>query len=138
MTTQQTQQAIRVNEIAKEIYRQLKATFDINVLWSWGITEQRAMKYNNMASLGFWVNGYKHKGWVIISLNEGKDLYNIYLLDKFQNVTETIEDVYCEDLEILDTLIETGGMNKQEYAEQVNLDPIGIVIESFKQLYNLS
>jgi len=138
MNTQQAQQALRVNEIAKEIYRQLKATFDINVLWSWGFTEQRAITYRNMPSLRFSVNGYKHKGWVIVSLNEGKDLYNIYLLDKFQNVTETIEDVYCEDLEILDTLIETGGMNKQEYAEQVNLDPIGIVIESFKQLYNLS
>jgi hypothetical protein len=73
-----------------------------------------------MPSLGFKVNGYKHKGWVIISLNEGKDLYNIYLLDKLQNITETIEDVFCEDLEILDTLIETGDMNEQEYKDKAN------------------
>ena len=119
-TQQQSQQAIRVNEIAKEIYRQIKATFNINVLWSWGITEQRAMTYKNMASLGLRVNGYKHKGLVIISLNEGKDLYNIYLLDKLQNETRVIEDVFCEDLDILDTLIETGEMNEQEYAEKVD------------------
>ena len=37
-TKEQSQQAIRVNEIAKEIYRQIKATFNINVLWSWGST----------------------------------------------------------------------------------------------------
>ena len=118
MNTQQ-QQAIRVNNIANEIYRQLKAVLGINVLWSWGIAEQRAMMYNNMASLGIRVNGYIHKGWVIISLNEGKDLYNIYLLDKKQNVKETIEDVFVEDLDVLDSLIETGEMSEQEYKEKI-------------------
>jgi len=118
MNTQQ-QQAMRVNSITNEIYRQLKAILGINVLWSWGIAEQRAMMYKNMASLGIRVNGYIHKGWVIISLNEGRDLYNIYLLDKKQNVTQTFEDVYAEDLEILDSLIETGEMSEQEYKEKI-------------------
>jgi len=117
MNTQQ--QAMRVNSIANEIYRQLKAILGINVLWSWGIAEQRAMMYNNMASLGIRVNGYQHKGWVIIALNEGRDLYNIYLLDKKQNVTQTFEDVYAEDLEVLDSLIETGEMSEQEYIDKV-------------------
>ena len=120
MNAKQTQQAIRVNEIAKEIYRQLKATFNISVLWSWGIEEQRAMTYKKMPSLALKVNGFQHKGWVIISLNEGKDLYNIYLLDKSQKEIRVIEDVFCENLEILDTLIETGEMNEQEYAETVD------------------
>ena len=119
MNTQQ-QQAMRVNSIANEIYRQLKAILGINVLWSWGIAEQRAMMYKSMPSLGIRVNGYQHKGWVIIALNEGKDLYNIYLLDRKQNVTQTFEDVYAEDLEILDSLIETGEMSEQEYKEKVN------------------
>jgi len=119
MNTQQ-QQAMRVNSIAKEIYSQLKAILGINVLWSWGIAEQRAMMYKSMPSLGIRVNGYQHKGWVIIALNEGKDLYNIYLLDRKQNVTQTFEDVYAEDLEILDSLIETGEMSEQEYKEKVN------------------
>ena len=114
------QQAIRVNSIANEIYRQLKAIFNINVLWSWGIAEQRAMIFQNMPSLGIRVNGFKHKGWVIISLNEGKDLYHIYLLDKKQNVKETIEDVFVEDLDVLDSLIETGEMTEQEYKDKVN------------------
>ena len=117
MNTQQ--QAVRVKQIANEIYRQIKATFNINVLWSWGIEEQRAMIYKEMPSLGIRVNGYQHKGWVIISLNEGKDLYNIYLLDKKQNVKETIEDVFVEDLDVLDSLIETGEMSKQEYIDKV-------------------
>jgi hypothetical protein len=114
------QQAIRTNEIAKEIYRQIKATFNINVIWSWGIAEQRAMTYKAMPSLAFRVNGFNHKGWVIISLNEGKDLYHICLLDRYMNEIQVIEDVFCEDLEILDTLIETGEMNKQEYEDRVN------------------
>jgi len=120
MNALQTEQAIRVNRIAKEIYRQIKATFNVNVLWSWGISIQKAMIYRNMPSLGLKVNGYKHKGWVIISLNEGKDLYNIYLLDNLQNVTDFIEDIYAEDLTMLDTLIETGKMNKQAYKNRVN------------------
>ena len=78
------------------------------------------MTYRNMPSLGIRVNGYQHKGWVIVALNEGKDLYNIYLLDKLMNVKQTIEDVYVEDLEILDTLIETGEMTEQEYKDKVN------------------
>ena len=53
-------------------------------------------------------------------MNEGRDLYNIYLLDRKQNVKETFEDVYAEDLEILDSLIETGEMSEQEYKEKVN------------------
>ena len=78
------------------------------------------MNYRNMPALGIRVNGYQHKGWVIISLNEGKDLYNVYLLDKKQNVKKTFEDVYCEDLEILDFLIERGEMDEQEYTDRVN------------------
>ena len=120
-TQQQAQQAIRVNRIAKEIYRQLRASFNnINVIWSWGIEEQRAMMYNNMPSLALKVNGYMHKGWAIISLHEGKDLYYIYLLDKLMNEIQVIEDVFCEDLEILDSLIETGEMSEQEYKDKVN------------------
>ena len=121
MNAQTAQQAIRVNQIAKEIYRQIRASFDnINVIWSWGIEEQRAMMYNKMPSLALRVNGYMHKGWVIISLHEGKDLYYIHLLDKLMNEIQVIEDVFCEDLEILDSLIETGEMNEQEYKDKVN------------------
>jgi hypothetical protein len=117
----QQQQAIRVNQIAKETYRQLRASFNnVNVIWSWGIEEQRAMMYNNMPSLALKVNGYMHKGCAIISLHEGKDLYYIYLLDKLMNEIQVIEDVFCEDLEILDSLIETGEMNEQEYKDKVN------------------
>jgi hypothetical protein len=59
MNTQQAQQAIRTNAIAKEIYRQIRASFDnVNVIWSWGIDEQRAMTYINMPSLALRVNGY--------------------------------------------------------------------------------
>jgi hypothetical protein len=120
------QHAIRVNEIAKEIYRQIRATFNFGVLGSWGIAEQRAMNYKNMPSLGLRVNGFNHKGWVIISLHEGKDLYHIYLLDRYMNELQIIEDVFCEDLEILDTLIETGEMTKQEYEDRVNSEFINL------------
>jgi len=35
-----------------------------------------------------------------------------------QNVTTTIEDVYAEDLDVLDSLIETGE-DEEEYKEKV-------------------
>jgi hypothetical protein len=112
--------AQRINQIAQEIYQQVRASVPMNVLWSWGISKKQATYYKNMPSLIMVVNGFIHKGIVIISLNEGKDLYNIYLLNNQQEVIQTIEDVYSEDLDILDRLIETGEMTDTEYKGKVN------------------
>lgn len=113
------EQEIKAHEVAQEIYRQIKATFNINVIWSWGMEKIQALTYREMPSLTFKVNGFNHKGWVVISLNGGKDLYNIYLLDHLQNLKQIILDLFCEDLKILDTLIETGDMSEREYKEKV-------------------
>jgi hypothetical protein len=47
-------------------------------------------------------------------------LYYINLLDESGNAKETFEDVFAEDLEMLDSLIETGEMNMEEYTDRVN------------------
>lgn len=109
-----------VNHIAAEINSQINALLPFNVIWSWGISEKKATVFKKMPSLAMKVNGFQHKGWVIISLNEGKDLYNIYLLDKKDNIVKTIEDVFFEDLPMLDELIETGSLTETEYSEKVN------------------
>ncbi|MDL2297373.1 hypothetical protein LJC68_07100 [Bacteroidales bacterium OttesenSCG-928-B11] len=109
-----------VNHIAAEINSQIHSLIPFNVIWSWGISEQKATQFNGMASLALKVNGFQHKGWVIISLNEGKDLYNIYLLDKENNIVKTMEDVFCEDLPMLDNLIEKGSLTETEYSEKIS------------------
>ncbi len=38
------------------------------------------------------------------------------------NEKEVIEDVFCEDLTILDSLIETGKMTEQEYKDKIKSD----------------
>ena len=112
----------KINQTASIIYEQINDCLPLDVIWSWGISQQRAILFKEMPSLALKVNGFQHKGWVIISLNEGIDLYNIYLLNNQFKVIKTIKDVYCDELDILDSLIETGEMNEQEYSERVKQD----------------
>lgn len=111
--------AQRINEIAIEIDRQIKACLPMNVLMSWGISKKQVTVFNNMPSLAIKVSGFQHKGFVIISLDEGKDSYIIYLLDGNNKIVKTIEEIYCDELHVLDSLIERGEMNDEEYADRI-------------------
>jgi len=92
---------------AQVILQQIKATTNINVFFSWGVSKIQATTYNGMQTLALKVGGFLHKGWVFISLNEGADLYEITLLKRDGKVKKHLPDVFCEDLGILlDSLIE--------------------------------
>lgn len=92
--------------IANEISNQIGWSANVCIQMSWGIEKRTALLYENMATLGLKVNGFLHKGWVYISLNEGSDTYEIRLL-KGKKVIKLVEDVYCDNLGIiLDSLIE--------------------------------
>lgn len=69
-----------VLKIANEINRQIRCGVTTDVVMSWGICKRMAMVYDGMATLALQVSGVLHKGWVYISLDEGRDCYIITLL----------------------------------------------------------
>lgn len=90
------------------------------VVFSWGFHRPTALP--NDEGLSFKVNGFKHKGWVFVKYNEGKDLFDVELRDNSLNIVRSIEDVYFDQLvAVIDNAVE----HAADYEEQV------------KKLYNI-
>lgn len=90
-------------EMANYIYSILKA--NRVVMWSWGFHQPMAMA--NDEGLIFRVNGFKHTGKVKVVYHAGKDLFVVVLLDRLNNETKRIEEVYFDQLvEVIDELVE--------------------------------
>lgn len=73
------------------------------IFWSWGVS-----KKFNVESKGLLmrVNGNHFNGYVLITLSP-MDTYTVHLIKTNGKVVETIEDVYCDQLqEIIDNKIE--------------------------------
>ena len=107
-----------LQRIGKTIVDQIMQSVSISVWFSWGVTHPTFTYYYDMPSLAFVANGALHKGWVIVSLNEGVDLYEIYLIAKDnQTVLKKVEGVYNDMLgKTLDGLIERpSGISNDEY-----------------------
>lgn len=112
------QEINRVTEIAEETNRLIAAAGP--VAWSWGISKRTAAVFRKMPALKITVNGFVHKGDVVIALNEGADLYEVYMLDGNGIVSKSFTDVYADMLiGILDREIETGTMSEDEYKKNV-------------------
>lgn len=70
---------------------------------SWGVRG-----FTNMSNKGllFRVSGFKHKGYVLITLNV-MDTYDVYLLKLNFDVKEAIDGIYAEDLtDLIDNHVE--------------------------------
>ena len=81
------------------------------VVFSWGFNTPIAI--NN--GLRFRVNGFKHKGWVEVVYNEGKDLFEVRLI-KHGNIIKEVEDVYVDMLiNLIDGMVE----RTENYKEDV-------------------
>lgn len=118
-----------VRSVVDTIFSQLLHTTSMDVINSWGISKLNAtqiVKTVNgenfaMAALVMQVSGFCFKGEVYIALDECADYYRIY--GKRNGETKEKEyyhDVTCEELgSVLDTMIETGNMNRQEYHDKV-------------------
>ncbi len=84
------------------------------VVFSWGFHRPTALPDDG--GLAFKVDGFKHRGWVFVKYNEGKDLFDIELRDKSLNVVRSIEDVYFDQLiAVIDNAVE----HTENYEEQV-------------------
>ena len=99
-------------EIANTILRQLLATTESSVVFSWGI---RGIGYGYVSvdkvkspCLIFKVSGLLHKGIVCIAYDEGSDSYSVCLMDNDgQPVGEWIHDVYFDELgDKIDAMVE--------------------------------
>ena len=101
--------------IAKEIWRVLRTA--PNIVMSWGLNPDtvRAIEYG----LRFHVQGFKHTGNIEIKLNEGADLYEIYLYDESGELKESHTDIYVDQLiDTLDTAIEYTGSDYQKKVDE--------------------
>ena len=102
-------------------------TTPIDIINSWGISKMYAtqiVKNVNgedftMAALVMQVNGFQFQGEVYIALDEGSDYYRIYG-EKDGTTKEYHHDIAFDELgDVLDSMIETGGMTKEEYQAKV-------------------
>ena len=113
--------------VVNTIFSQLLQTTPIDVINSWGISKMHATqvvkKVNGedftMAALVMQVNGFQFQGMLYIALDEGSDYYRIYG-EKDGTNKEYHRDIAFDELgDVLDSMIETGGMTKEEYQEKV-------------------
>lgn len=66
------------------------------------------------------MNGLQHRGNVIVTLDEGRDLYDVATLQEIDGETVTTKQqtgVFCDDLaHVIDTMVERPeGMTDEEY-----------------------
>lgn len=90
------------------------------VVFSWGVHRPTALPDDK--GLAFKVDGFKHRGWVFVKYNEGKDLFDIELRGNDMTIIRVIEDVYFDQLV---TVIDNAVEHTENYEEQV------------KELYNI-
>lgn len=64
------------------------------VVFSWGFHQPTAIENG----LKFKVLGFKHTGWVVITYNQGADLFDITLSDSNMNPKYEIGGVYFDEL----------------------------------------
>lgn len=117
MKTEQDRE--RCYQVAKTINEQLFWSIDKWTYFSWGVSAKMITFWEEMPSLMMKVSGAVHKGWVVISLNEGADAYEVRLLNNKKEEKAKYEDIYCDQLgSFIDSLVERpSGISDQEYAK---------------------
>ena len=121
-TTNYTDGELR--EYANTIYKQLFISIDKYVYWSWGVSKRYYAEYEGMPTLMLRVSGAVHKGWVYISLNQGKDLYEVRTLNVRKVVKQTVTDCYDDNIGlIVDGLVERpSSWTDEQYKKHANAD----------------
>ena len=76
---------------------------NLPVIMSWGYSNPIGLENG----LRFSVNGFKHKGNVSVIYDEGLDLFNIEILTFENEVIDTVNGVYFDQLiEVIDDRVE--------------------------------
>lgn len=97
------------------------------IFQSCGVEKRICVYVNDMPALGLLVNGFIHKGWVFVALNEGTDTYEVFTTKtntkaKTIEVVKHIDDVYCDMLtETIDGMVEKDqSWTDEEYEEKID------------------
>ncbi len=89
------------NRMAEYIYSILLS--QPTILMSWGFLSPRAIQNG----LSFHVHGFIHTGRVIIKYNEGQDLFDVYLENQNDEIIDTINMVFFDQLvNVIDDRVE--------------------------------
>lgn len=94
-------------DYSREIAGYILSIFRTNpfVVMSWGINPASI----EVVDLGvkFHVQGFKHKGFVQVVLNEGEDLFEVTLISEEGETLNTIEHIFVDNLiPIIDDVVE--------------------------------
>lgn len=109
----------RALKVATIIYKQIKAA-PADIWQSWAMEHPAATIWEGCAGLIFRVNGLQHRGRVVVTLDEGRDLYDVATLQEIDGeavTTKQQKGVFCDDLaHVIDTMVERPeGMTAEEY-----------------------
>lgn len=112
------------NKIAQQAHLSLFCSITKDVYFSWGVSKVGYGFYEGMPTLIMQVSGLLHKGRVLVSLNEGKDVYEVRLQDNEHNIIKTIDEVYFDNLgSLIDSIVEhPTGISNEEYLKRAMED----------------
>ena len=116
--------------IAIEAHTQLFCSITKTIYNTWGVSERACGFFMDMPTMMLKVSGLIHKGWVYVSLNEAKDVYEVRLLTPDRVVVKVVDEVYFDNLGwLIDSLIEKPeGMSDEEYESKSMADSIAKII----------
>ena len=121
---------LRKKQIGKAvctILQQLALTTPLNVVYSWGVTNKVATQIEitvdgmekNVAALMMDVNGSNYQGRLYVTNDKAKQTFGLYS-EQDGMLHEENENIAYKDLgQVLDAVIETGGLNQQEYLQRL-------------------
>ena len=100
------------------------------ILMSWGI-DPKTVKTIELG-LEFHVKGFKHRGLVRVTLNEGLDLFEVSLIDENDKIVNTIESVFCDNLvAVIDDAVDDAVEKTDNYEKSI-CEEYGIITETEK------
>ena len=116
---QRKQWEARALKVATIIYKQITAA-PADIWQSWAMQHPAAIVWEGRTGLIFRVNGLQHRGNVIVTLDEGRDLYDVATLKEIDGETVTTKQqtgVFCDDLaHVIDAMVERPEtMTDEEY-----------------------
>lgn len=109
------------------ILQQLALTTPLNVVYSWGVTNKVATQIEitvdgmekAVAALMMDVNGFNYQGRLYVTNNRVKQTLGLYN-ERNRMLHEENENIAYKDLgQVLDAVIETGGMSQQKHLERL-------------------
>lgn len=89
-----------------------------NIVWSWGFNSPKPLENG----LSFKVQGFLHKGWVLVDYNEVSDLFDIKLLSSKLEEVKFIDGIYVDQLiDVIDDVVECCDNYDQKVKDEYSL-----------------